>query len=100
MSTTPDRFGSLSGDAYRIPAAQALPPFEHEEPNEESQFPVASPKANTNQIGVTYNIDKAVVPQTQAVHTDAPPHAPNSWEFGRDPYKIDGVSDSGVGASE
>ena len=96
MSTTPDSFGSFSSDAYRTPTTQALPPFSHSDPDADSKFPVASPIANTPQIGVTYNVDKAVVKQTISPHHSAPAHAPNSWEFGRDPYKNGGVSDSGV----
>lgn len=96
MSATADRFGSLSSDAYRTPTTQALPPFSHHAPDADAEFPVASPSANTNQIGTTYNNDKAVVEQTISPHHNAPAHAPNSWQFGRDPYKNGGVSDSGV----
>ncbi len=95
MSTTADRFGSISADAYRTPTTQALPPFSHHDKNADST-PPSAPDANTNEPTVVYNVDQADVPPTQDTHHDAPAHAPNSWAFGRDVYKNGGVSDSGV----
>jgi len=96
MSTTPDAFGSISSDAYRAPGTQALPPFSAETLSDDATAGLENPRVNTNTPTVAYNVDQDAVPAAQPDHTAAPAHAPNSWQFGRDPYKNDGVSDSGV----
>lgn len=91
MSTTPNAFGSLSADAYQSPGTQVLPPFAEETLGPDAA-PPTPPRANTNEIGVAYNVDQAAIPPTQAAPDDYTPPAypPNTFAVGYDPYKDGG----------
>lgn len=88
-----DRFGSLSGGAYRKPGTVTGSNPDNFTETDPAPY-LGGTGVNNNKLTDAYNptdADGTDLVQTsfnaETDHVDPAPHAPNFWRFGRDPYK-------------